>query len=91
VRVLADALVQRLSKGDDALLQGYSEACLGRIWAAQHFAWWMTTMFHRQPGDEDGFMARLQRAQLDYVCSSKAAATTLAENYVGLKNVGGGL
>jgi p-hydroxybenzoate 3-monooxygenase len=91
VRVLADALVQRLSKGDDALLQGYSEACLGRIWAAQHFAWWMTTMFHRQPGDEDGFMARLQRAQLDYVCSSKAAATTLAENYVGLKKVSGGL
>jgi p-hydroxybenzoate 3-monooxygenase len=91
VRVLAEALVRWFSTGDDALLEGYSEACLGRVWAAQHFAWWMTTMFHRQPGDEDGFMARLQRAQLDYVCSSKAAATTLAENYVGLKNVGGGL
>jgi p-hydroxybenzoate 3-monooxygenase len=91
VRVLAEALVRWFSTGDDALLQGYSEACLGRVWAAQHFAWWMTTMFHRQPGDEDGFMARLQRAQLDYVCSSKAAATTLAENYVGLKKVGGGL
>jgi p-hydroxybenzoate 3-monooxygenase len=91
VRVLADALVQRLSNGDDALLQRYSEACLGRVWAAQHFAWWMTTMFHRHPGDEDGFMTRLQRAQLDYVCSSRAAATTLAENYVGLKKVSGGL
>jgi p-hydroxybenzoate 3-monooxygenase len=91
VRVLAEALVRWFSTGDDTLLEGYSEACLGRVWAAQHFAWWMTTMFHRQPGDEDGFMARLQRAQLDYVCSSKAAATTLAENYVGLKKVGGGL
>jgi p-hydroxybenzoate 3-monooxygenase len=50
----------------------------------------MTTMFHRHPDDSDGFMARLQRAQLDYVCSSTAAATTLAENYVGLKKVGGG-
>jgi len=91
VRVLAEALVKWFSSGDDTGLQGYSDACLGRVWAAQHFAWWMTTMFHRQPGDDDGFMARLQRAQLDYVCSSNAAATTLAENYVGLKKVGGGL
>jgi p-hydroxybenzoate 3-monooxygenase len=91
VRVLAEALVRWFSSGDDTELQGYSEACLGRVWAAQHFAWWMTTMFHRHPGDTDGFMARLQRAQLDYVCSSRAAATTLAENYVGLKKVGGGL
>ena len=91
VRELAEALARWFSSGDDTGLQGYSEACLGRVWAAQHFAWWMTTMFHRQPGDNDGFMARLQRAQLDYVCSSKAAATTLAENYVGLQKVGGGL
>ena len=86
VRVLAEALVRWFSTGDDTGLEGYSEACLGRVWAAQHFAWWMTTMFHRQPDDVDGFMARLQRAQLDYVCSSRAAATTLAENYVGLKH-----
>ena len=91
VRVLAEALVKWFSGGDDALLQGYSDACLGRVWAAQHFAWWMTTMFHRHPDDKDGFMARLQRAQLDYVCSSRAAATTLAENYVGLVKVGGAL
>ena len=91
VRVLAEALVRWFERGEDAGLEGYSEACLGRIWAAQHFAWWMTTMFHRHPDDEDGFMARLQQAQLAYVCSSRAAATTLAENYVGLKKIGGGL
>jgi p-hydroxybenzoate 3-monooxygenase len=84
VRVLADALVRWFSTGDDALLEGYSEACLPRVWKAQHFAWWMTSMFHRMPDDRDGFMARLQRAQLEYVCSSRAAATSLAENYVGL-------
>ena len=48
-------------------------------------------MFHRMPDDRDGFQARLQRAQLAYVCSSRAAATSLAENYVGLNKVGGRL
>jgi p-hydroxybenzoate 3-monooxygenase len=61
------------------------------VWTAQHFAWWMTSMFHRMPDDRDGFQARLQRAQLAYVCSSRAAATSLAENYVGLRQVGGRL
>jgi p-hydroxybenzoate 3-monooxygenase len=88
VRVLADALVRWFSTGDDRLLEGYSEACLPRVWTAQHFAWWMTSMFHRMPDDRDGFMARLQRAQLAYVCSSRAAATSLAENYVGLTQLG---
>jgi p-hydroxybenzoate 3-monooxygenase len=91
VRVLAEALVSWFTSRDDTLLEGYSDACLPRVWTAQHFAWWMTTMFHRHPGDEDGFMARLQRAQLAYVCSSRAAATTLAENYVGLRQIGGRL
>jgi p-hydroxybenzoate 3-monooxygenase len=84
VRVLADALVRWFASGDDTLLRGYSRACLPRVWRAQHFAWWMTSMFHRLPDDRDGFMARLQRAQLEYVCSSRAAAASLAENYVGL-------
>jgi p-hydroxybenzoate 3-monooxygenase len=88
VRVLADGLVRWFSSGDDTLLRGYSRACLPRVWRAQYFAWWMTSMFHRMPDDHDGFMARLQRAQLDYVCSSRAAATSLAENYVGLTQVG---
>jgi p-hydroxybenzoate 3-monooxygenase len=52
----------------------------------QHFSWWMTSMLHRFPGD-DPFDERLQRSQLRYVCSSRAAATTLAENYVGLERV----
>jgi p-hydroxybenzoate 3-monooxygenase len=91
VRVLADALVRWFSRGDDSLLEGYSDACLPRVWAAQHFAWWMTSMFHRMPEDRDGFMARLQRAQLAYVCSSRAAATSLAENYVGLTTLGAAL
>jgi p-hydroxybenzoate 3-monooxygenase len=91
VRVLADALVQWFSTGDTERLEGYSEACLRRVWAAQYFAWWMTSMFHRMPGDRDGFHASLQRAQLAYVCSSRAAATSLAENYVGLQRVCGRL
>jgi p-hydroxybenzoate 3-monooxygenase len=91
VRVLADALVRWFSTGDATLLEGYSDACLLRVWTAQHFAWWMTSMFHRMPDDRDGFQARVQRAQLAYVCSSRAAATSLAESYVGLTQVGGRL
>ena len=87
VRVLADALARWFSRGDDSLLERYSEACLPRVWRAQHFAWWMTSMLHRMPDDRDGFMARLQLAQLEYVCSSRAAATSLAENYVALTDV----
>jgi p-hydroxybenzoate 3-monooxygenase len=82
-RVLADALVRWYSNGDAAPLEGYSQACLPRVWGAQHFASWMTTMLHRMPDDRDGFQARLQRAQLEYICSSRAAATSLAESYVG--------
>jgi p-hydroxybenzoate 3-monooxygenase len=88
VRVLADALVRWFSTGDATLLEGYSDACLPRVWTAQHFAWWMTSMFHRMPDDHDGFQARLQRAQLGYVCTSRAAATSFAENYVGLTQLG---
>lgn len=88
VRVLAEALVHWFEGGDYSLLEAYSESCLRRVWRTQHFSWWMTWMLHRFPDDEDGFQAKLSRAQLDYVCSSEAAATTLAENYVGLQSVG---
>jgi p-hydroxybenzoate 3-monooxygenase len=91
VRVLAEALRSWFSSGDATLLDAYSDTCLRRVWAAQYFAWWMTSMFHRMPDDHDGFQASLQRAQLAYVCSSRAAATSLAENYVGLQRVGGRL
>jgi p-hydroxybenzoate 3-monooxygenase len=88
VRVLAAALATWFGDGDDSALQAYSQTCLRRVWRTQHFSWWMTWMLHRFPDDEDGFQAKLSRAQLDYVCSSESAATTLAENYVGLGQVG---
>jgi p-hydroxybenzoate 3-monooxygenase len=83
VQVLGEALTSYLKGGDGSLLDAYSDACLRRVWRVQHFSWWMTWMLHRFP-DDDGFMRGLRRSQLEYVCSSKAAATTLAENYVGL-------
>ncbi len=86
VQVLGEALARYLKGGDDSLLDAYSDACLRRVWRVQHFSWWMTWMLHRFPED-DGFMRGLRRSQLDYVCSSRAAAATLAENYVGLGRV----
>ena len=82
VRVLADAIAE----GDASQLERYSETALRRVWRAEHFSWWMTSMLHRLPGG-DVFDARLQLSQLAYVCSSRAAATSLAENYVGLESV----
>jgi p-hydroxybenzoate 3-monooxygenase len=61
----------------------YSATCLERVWRVQHFSWWMTSMLHRQPG-ADPFTARLQLSQLRYLTTSRAAATSFAENYVGL-------
>jgi p-hydroxybenzoate 3-monooxygenase len=81
-RVLADAIAAWYGTGRSDLLDTYSQTCLRRVWRAEHFSWWMTMMLHRH-GDEDGFEERLQLAQLRYVTSSKAAATSLAENYVG--------
>jgi p-hydroxybenzoate 3-monooxygenase len=84
VRVLADALGSWYSSGgssDDAL-RAYSSTCLRRVWRVQHFSWWMTSMLHRF-GD-DRYQHKLQISELRYVTSSTAAATTLAENYVGL-------
>jgi p-hydroxybenzoate 3-monooxygenase len=86
VRVLSEGLGAWFADGDSAGLEAYSDTCLRRVWRVQHFSWWMTSMLHRFPGD-DPFDERLQRSQLRYVCSSRAAATTLAENYVGLERV----
>jgi p-hydroxybenzoate 3-monooxygenase len=83
VRVLARALTQFYESGRTDLLDRYSESCLQRVWRAQHFSWWMTSMLHRFD-DDDVFRHRLQLAELDYVTSSQTAAATLAENYVGL-------
>jgi p-hydroxybenzoate 3-monooxygenase len=82
VRVLADAI----GSGDTSRLERYSETALRRVWRAEHFSWWMTSMLHRLEGGDE-FDARLQLSQLAYVCTSRAAATSLAENYVGLESV----
>jgi p-hydroxybenzoate 3-monooxygenase len=83
VRVLARALAEFYASGRAELLERYSETALRRVWRAEHFSWWMTSMLHRFH-DESPFHHRLQLAQLRYVASSRAAATMLAENYVGL-------
>ena len=83
VRVLAQALTDWLRSNDASGLDAYSDTCLRRVWRVQHFSWWMTSMLHRFP-DEDDIQARLQRAELDYVTSSRAASTMLAENYTGM-------
>ena len=83
VIVLAQALDEHFNGGSPAGLDAYSDRCLARVWRAQHFSWWMTTMLHVDPSD-DAYGRQLQRSQLRYVCASTAAATSLAENYVGL-------
>lgn len=83
VRVLAHALSLFYTSGNRSVLDRYSEICLRRVWKAQRFSWWMTSMLHRFP-DESPFDRRRQMAELDYVTSSRAAAQSLAENYVGL-------
>jgi p-hydroxybenzoate 3-monooxygenase len=83
VRVLARTLARWYAHRDEAALQEYSARCLERVWRAEHFSWWMTAMLHRFHG-EDSFHRNLQLAQLRYTVSSRAAATSLAENYVGL-------
>ena len=86
VGVLTEALAAWYADGSTELLDGYSSTCLRRVWRVQHFSWWMTTLLHTFSG-QDGYDRRLQRSYLDYVCSSVAAATSLAENYVGLADV----
>lgn len=83
VRVLFRGLSEYYASGRTDLLDRYSEMCLRRVWKVQRFSWWMTSMLHRFP-EGSPFDHRVQQAELDYVTSSRAAAMTLAENYVGL-------
>jgi p-hydroxybenzoate 3-monooxygenase len=82
VALLADALIDWYASGSRTGLDQYSASALRRVWRAEHFSYWMTTMLH-QLGD-DPFDNQLQLSQLRYIVSSEAAARTLAENYVGL-------
>jgi p-hydroxybenzoate 3-monooxygenase len=79
---LSRAVAEYYRSGSEQLLDRYSDECLRRVWRAQHFSWWMTSMLHR-PESGSPFDLRRQRAELEYVTNSHAAMTSLAENYVG--------
>jgi len=83
VLVLARALKAFYERGSSDWLNEYSDRCLRRVWKAQRFSWWMTSTLHRSP-DETAFDHQRQIADLDYLTSSPAAMTSLAEQYVGL-------
>lgn len=80
---LYHAMLDHYRRGDDKGLENYSDKALARVWKGQRFSWWMTNLLHLFP-DNSSFDRQLQRTELDYLFSSKAALTSLAENYVGL-------
>ncbi|MBN1239454.1 MAG: 4-hydroxybenzoate 3-monooxygenase [Gammaproteobacteria bacterium] len=83
VHYLAEAFVGFYGRGDEAALDGYSARCLSRIWKAERFSWWMTSLLHRFP-DQTSFDRGVQLAELDYLAQSRHAQAAFAENYVGL-------
>lgn len=83
VAMLAEALVEYYEEGSSAGVDGYSARALARVWKAERFSWWFTSLTHRFPG-RDGFDRKMQIAELAYIKGSRAAQATLAENYVGL-------
>jgi p-hydroxybenzoate 3-monooxygenase len=86
VHYLHEGLVEHFERGSDRGLERYSERAAARVWKAQRFSWWMTSMLHNFPdtGAGSGFDERVRRAELEYTLSSRAARAALAENYVGL-------
>jgi p-hydroxybenzoate 3-monooxygenase len=83
VTMLGEALRDLYGHGSSTGIDGYSARALARVWKAERFSWWFTSITHRFP-DMDGFSRRLQMAELAYIKGSQAAQKTLAENYVGL-------
>jgi p-hydroxybenzoate 3-monooxygenase len=83
VHYLSEALIEYYRTGSEKGLEHYSARALARIWKAERFSWWMTSLLHQFP-DAGAFGNKIQHAELDYLVSSQAAKTTLAENYVGL-------
>jgi p-hydroxybenzoate 3-monooxygenase len=83
VRYLAEGLVEFYRGRSAAGLDSYSDRALARVWKAERFSWWMTTLLHRLP-DSSGFDRKVQLAELEYLVNSPAAAAAMAENYVGL-------
>ncbi|MSQ51859.1 MAG: 4-hydroxybenzoate 3-monooxygenase [Betaproteobacteria bacterium] len=86
-RVLAAAFIEFYKSGKNELLARYTADCLPRVWRAQHFSWWWTTLFHRFDDEDAAFQQQLQVSQLRYMISSRPALTSMAENYVGLDRV----
>lgn len=83
VKYLSQAFIEHYRERSAAALDTYSERCLRRVWKAERFSWWLTSLMHKFP-DTGAFGQRMQEAELDYLVHSKAASTALAENYVGL-------
>lgn len=83
VKYLSHGLIEHYRTGRDDEIDQYSARALRRVWKAERFSWWMTSLLHRFP-DTDDFGRRVQEAELDYLVSSQAAMASLAENYVGL-------
>jgi p-hydroxybenzoate 3-monooxygenase len=83
VGYLSRALIEAIEENSTTGIDSYSDRCLRRIWKAERFSWWMTSMLHLFP-ETGAFGRKLQLAELDYLVGSKAASTALAENYVGL-------
>ncbi|PVX28078.1 4-hydroxybenzoate 3-monooxygenase [Sphingomonas pokkalii] len=83
VHYLSEALVRHFKAGDQDAIGGYSQKALARVWKSERFSWQLTKLMHRFP-DNDAFDRRMQLADLDYIATSRAAQTTIAENYVGL-------
>ena len=83
VYYLSRAFAAWYGSGDSGAMDAYSDNCLRRVWKAERFSWWMTTLLHRFP-DSGPFGERIQLAELDYLVTSEAAMTALAENYIGL-------
>jgi len=83
VGLLSRALTEHYKEDSDAGIDHYSERCLRRVWRAERFSWWFTSLMHRFP-ETGAFGQKMQLAELDYLVHSTAASTALAENYVGL-------
>jgi len=83
VKYLSSALIEHYRENSSAGIDHYSEKCLRRVWKAERFSWWFTSLMHKFPETGD-FGQKLQEAELDYLVGSTAASTVLAENYVGL-------
>jgi p-hydroxybenzoate 3-monooxygenase len=83
VKYLSAALIEHYLGRSDAGIDAYSDKCLRRVWKAERFSWWFTSLMHKFP-DQGEIGQKLQEAELDYLVGSRAASTALAENYVGL-------